>query len=573
MSEFGYKIKNYQAGSVYEMNLGVRESYDYKDAMLINSLFSKFLLENGLNVWKETSTRDVICIEFKYGSRSYEEEIKHLKKLIAKTTNNTEISEYQRKDYFEKINFLIDKANADKDKYDKKSAQQIREIFYRDGVDIKYQTRNKAGEVIEEETIHYRMLYRTPGKAKKGSCMFIREELYDKAHEFLYMGIKLPEHNSPIVEIGAYSSLVTSSIVDTIEIDPKDIVILKDVDSFFKTNVISIETDKDKHCVAVHRDDYEVKNTLFDGQALIDLSIFPEWADGYILLRHHMTKAAAFATDIQAFFSDYFGDEYDTAVIKDMWGNEHRAKDVKLITTDNAVKWLKFQVSYEYWCEWVNRNGNQFGIVKTAHESKLGDVQQMSYQMINALNLDTMDRVMKDTLDHIYKLQTDNEVFLKYLEDNSNFSNDYDVLIALARQDPDFIQSEYFRSRKRAIIRISILNMKSGKVLQNADNLTVVLNPMGMLLYTVGEDPEQDPTFEHEDGCIQCYTERFEDGKYLAEFRSPFNAPHGLGYLHNHYNWRFTKYFKLGRLCIAVNGIHTDVQCRNNGLITGPVQR
>ena len=237
------------------------------------------------------------------------------------------------------------------------------------------------------------------------------------------------------------------------------------------------------------------------------------------------------------------------------------------------LKWLKFQVSYEYWCEWVNRNGNQFGIVKTAHESKLGDVQQMSYQMINALNLDTMDRVMKDTLDHIYKLQTDNEVFLKYLEDNSNFSNDYDVLIALARQDPDFIQSEYFRSRKRAIIRISILNMKSGKVLQNADNLTVVLNPMGMLLYTVGEDPEQDPTFEHEDGCIQCYTERFEDGKYLAEFRSPFNAPHGLGYLHNHYNWRFTKYFKLGRLCIAVNGIHTDVKCRNNGLITGPVQR
>ena len=28
---------------------------------------------------------------------------------------------------------------------------------------------------------------------------------------------------------------------------------------------------------------YEVKNTLFDGEALIDTSIFPEWADGYVL--------------------------------------------------------------------------------------------------------------------------------------------------------------------------------------------------------------------------------------------------------------------------------------------------
>lgn len=565
MSEFGYKIKNYQAGSVYEMNLGVRENYDYKDAMLINSLFSEFLVENGLNIWKDTATRDVICIEFKYGSRSYEEEIKHLKKLINKTANNTEINEYQRKDYYDKINFLIDKATTNQDKYDKKSAQQIREIFYRDGVDIKYQTHNKNGEVIEEEIIHYRMLYRTPGKAKKGSCMFIREELYEKAHEFLYMGIQLPEHNSPIVEIGAYSSLVTSSIVDTIEIPPEDILILKDVDSFFKTNVISIETDEDKHCVAVHKNDYEVKNTLFDGQALIDLSIFPEWADGYVLLRHHMTKAAAFATDIQAFFSDYFGDDYDTAVVKDMWGNEHLAKDVKVITTDNSTKFLKFGVSYEYWCDWVHKNGNRFGIVKTAHKSKLGEVQQMSYQMINALDLDTMGEVMKESLDHIYKLQSDNEVFMKYLEDNSNFSNDYEVLIALVKQDPEFTRSEYYRARKKAIIRTSILNMKSGKVLQNADNLVLVGSPYAMLLHSVGDDVEKDDTLVSEDGCIQCYTERFKPDEYLASFRSPFNSCNNLSYIHNVQHWKFTKYFKLGNQCLAVNVRHTDWNDRNNG--------
>ena len=46
---------------------------------------------------------------------------------------------------------------------------------------------------------------------------------------------------------------------------------------------------------------YELCNTLFDGQALIDISIFPSWGEGYILLRHHFCKMAAFCTKIQLF--------------------------------------------------------------------------------------------------------------------------------------------------------------------------------------------------------------------------------------------------------------------------------
>ena len=98
------------------------------------------------------------------------------------------------------------------------------------------------------------MLYRTPGKAKKGSCMFIRSGLYKKAHDFLWMGLKLPKKNAPIVEIGAYSSLVTSSIEGYVKVEPENILILKDVDSFFKTKVLSVELDENKHCKAVEKD-------------------------------------------------------------------------------------------------------------------------------------------------------------------------------------------------------------------------------------------------------------------------------------------------------------------------------
>ena len=72
--------------------------------------------------------------------------------------------------------------------------------------------------------------------------MFICDRLYKRAIKFLYMGIKLPKHNAPIVEISAYAPLVSSAIVDKIKINPKNILILKDVDRFFKTKVVSIET-------------------------------------------------------------------------------------------------------------------------------------------------------------------------------------------------------------------------------------------------------------------------------------------------------------------------------------------
>lgn len=562
MSKYGIKIKNFEAGSLYGYNLGVRNRLDYTDAMLTNSLFSFFMVDNGLNVWKGESTRDIICIEFNYGTRSYEEEIAHIDKQI-KEINKEDIPEEEKQKRLERIEYHRKQTELNKEKYVKMSKQKIREIFYTEGVDIKYVTYKKNGDIIKEETIHYKMLYRTPGKAKKGSCMFINEELYDIARNFLYMGIELPYHNSPIVEMGAYSSLITSSIVDTVVIDPKQILVVKDVDSFFETNVISVETDEDKHCHAVPIEKYRLKNTLFDGQALIDTSLFPEWGEGYILLRHHLCKMAAFHANIELFFRDYFGDKYETATVTDMFGNEHFVKDIKFITTDNAMKWLKFDVSYDYWCDKVRENGCRFGIVKTAHKSKLGEVQRMSYQMINALDISIMDKVVQCSIDYINQLKTNDDVFLDYLRDNTNFSNDYEVLVALVEQNRDFLRSEYFRHRKEWIIKSYVMNFKNGKIIQNADNLVIVGSPYAMLLHSVGEDVNLDDTFCKEEETIQCYTERFEDGEYLAEFRNPFNSKNNMGYLHNMYHPKMQKYFNFGKQIIAVNMIGTDFQDRN----------
>lgn len=559
MGKYGLKIKNFQAASIYEYQRGFRSQLHSADAMLVNSLFLDFLYTlPDFDVYKEESTRDIICLEFGYGTKGYEESIKKINERIEKTNSEQNVK------ILEEL-----KANIERnvDKCVKYSRGELRNMAYKDGVDIAYRTYNKQGEKIKEDTIHYRMLYRTPGKAKKGTCMFINEKLYEAAHNFLYMGIKLPEHNAPIVEVGAYSSLITSSIVGKVQIKPNEIYIMKDTPTSAFDKVIRVATNEKRQCYAERSDNYELPGEAFDGQALIDESIFPEWGNGYVLLRHHFTKCAAFSTNIQRFMRDYYGANYNTATVTDMFGRQVAVKDIKLITTNNACKWLKFKVGFDYWCEWLAKNNYNFGIVKTAHESKLGKVQRMSYQMVNSLDINTMSNVVQSTVDYIKQLKTDDSVFIDYLKNNVNFSNDFEVLVKLCEHNPDFIYSSYYRERKYKILDAYMLNFKSGRAIQNADNLTIVGSPYAMLLASVGEDPRKDPTFKARTDCIECWTNRFDDGSYLAEFRSPFNSRNNLGYMQNVYHEYFDRYFNLGDLCIAVNTMDTVWQARNNGLI------
>lgn len=562
-SKYGVKIKNIEAGTLYENNLGVRDYYSYGNAMFSNSLLLDFLLDNGLKVSKDGRTRDIIGINFSFGTKSYEETKNKIEEHLS--AEQFKPQEEQNEEYISNLQKALERCNNNQGKYKKISVEDIRLEYYTDGVDVQYVQRDKEGKIKKIEIIHYKMLYRSPVKAKTGSCIFINKRLYKKAHNFIYMDYKLPKHNSPIVETSAYVSLVASSIVGTVKINPKDILVLKDVDSYFNREVISIETNVHKECIAKRIDNYRLKNTLFDGQALIDSSIFPSWGNGYILLRHHMTKCAAFKANIQTFFKDYFKEQYENAIVKDMFGNEHYAKDIKMITTDNALKFLKFNISYDYWCDKVYANGCKFGIVKTAHKSKLGEVQKMSYQMVNTLNEEIMDDVLAKSKEYVNALKRDDVVFLNYLRDNANFSNDYDVLVALCEQNPDFICSSYFRKRKGKIIGQYVKRLKLGKIIQEGDNLVMVGSPYAMLLHSVGENVEKDDTLRQSDGEIQCYTKRFKCGESIAGFRSPHNSKSNILSLYNVHSDLLDRYIDIGEQCIAVNCLHTDLQDRANG--------
>ena len=629
MSEFGLKIKNIKAGTLFGYNQGVRERFDFTDAMFSNSLFSDWIKDHGLNIWNDTSTRDIICLDFDFGSRSYEEEITHLRKQFKGYEKDASITKESK----ERIKQIFENVQANKDNYLKMSKDEIRELFYENGVDVTYRTKYSKKNEEKVQKINYKMLYRNSSKAKIGQVMFINSKLYKKAYDWLTMGLgdKMPMDDAKIVEMSAYAPLTTSTIVGKFHCPVEDILILKDHDSFFKTmaKIVSAEEYTDyervideeateaarqkaikekkflkdgitpkytrryktvpvikKKCV-VHDEETEVKNTLFDGEMIVESSILPSWVNGMALLREHFFKACAIRGKLQLFFKDWcaeYGYDYETYEVKDMFGVSHKLKDIKMITTDNAIKWKKFMNlmgktpadAYKYWCDRVNADGSYWGIVKTDHPSKLGSVQQMSYQMVNTLPsykddilpccyVSEIRELAKKSVDYVESMKVDNGIYVDYLRKNANVVNHYEMLADLYNWNNEFAESTWFRYEKRQIIRSYVKKLRTGKITINGDNLTIFGNPYALLMKAVGENPDDDPTFKHEDGVIQVYAKRFDDGEYLCGIRNPHNSPNNICYLHNHYDDRFKRYFKISNNIMFVNCIHTDIQDRANG--------
>ena len=563
---------------LYDVNLGIRDYFTYTDAMLNNSLFSYFLMRNGMDIYKGESTRDVICLDFDFGSRSYDQEIKRLEKLLEECSDE---------DMAVRIQAAIAKVHSHRDLYSPRSRDAIREFFYENGADVTYTKKDKAGNVTDSETIHYEMLFRTSAKAKVGQVIFINRSLYETAYDWLTIGLgkKMGHDNAKIVEISAYAPLTTSNIVGTLHLPVENILILEDQDSFFTTmaDIVCAEEYTDqrgttrKKCV-VNTEKTQVKNTLWDGMALIESGILPRWVNGMALLRNHLFKACAFRSNLQLFFQDWCrqtGNDYDSYRVRDMFGNWHYLKNIKMITTDNAIKWKKFKdlmgnnlsEAYDYWRDRIHADGDIWGIVKTDHPSKLGQYQQLSYQMVNTLpcSRDEIKSIAQISIDYVERLKADNDEFEKFLRKYANEVNHYEMLADLYRQNHDFGNSTFFRREKSAIIKQYVFRLRKGKIMVPGDNLTGCGNPYALLLYSVGEDWRSDPTLRPEEGSIQCYTRRFADDSYLCAFRNPHNSPNNICYLHNVHSHEMEKYFEFSNNIIAVNCIETDIQARANG--------
>lgn len=513
------------------------------------------------------------------------EELKQLnkdKETLEKTKKELETFKIEFDEKVKDINILETEIEFIKDKIEDIKSRVIltkdtlRKKLYKEGFTLtrRYDSKDKK--------VHYVRWCRTSSKARVGEILFINSKLLPKIQKWQRMGLELPKKGEcKLVEMMSYETLTASSIVDTITIDPKSILVIKDIESFCNCNVDNVVVDENGECeiqTISKEDNGGVKNVLFDGQSIGDESLFTGY-NGMMLLRQHMFKSCAFRGDIQLFFRDYCannGLDYNTFEVEDMFGRKILAKNVKIITTDNSCKFLKFKDLlpkgenniFEFWCKKVNEDNNTFGICKVEHPSKMGDFQQSSYQHINSILVseDEVKEICKDTLDYLDKIKNDLPSFIQHLEETKTDMNLNQMLIDMYNHNREIGESDFFNSERNKIIKRYMAKLKTGKLRLSGDNLTIVGNPYAMLMSSIGQFDGTDETLPVLEEGISCYTTRFEDKEELAEFRNPFNSMANMGYLVNNYSNKMKRYFYgFSKNIIAVNMIQTDFQSRNNG--------
>lgn len=606
---------------------GLNLEKDYKcvldSSLLLNKLYNlKLDVKNG-------KTQDVVMLTFKYGWDS--KEIKDLEKEIVKLkankkANSTKIKELKeiRKQQANNLakkpyTIEIEKLQADnadmRKKIDNKKdkiikavtdgkhmdKEEIRNYLYKNGFKIKFYKYDKATKKSTfDKEVEYTYFFRTSAKARVSNVFFIKKELKDAIEDWQTMGIKLPAENAKVVESEAYKSLTASALQDTIELKPDQILVVEDLKSVTNKMCNLIKTrpsldregneilDADGNKILetyIDKDYYNVENVLFDGQALMDNSLFTE-SEGMKLLRGHYFKACAFRTKLQEFLSDYFGDEYETATITDKYNNNIKVANIKLITTTSAMKWEKFydkdtlKDGYKLWKARTKADKNIFGVVKEDHKSKYGQMQRVSYQMLNSLvelDKNEVSEICEPTIDFIEEMKKNDVKFLEYLEMTKNDMNENEMIIDLYNKNPKFKDTKFYKKCKSKIISNYKKTLKEGKLLFCGDNLTVVGNPWLMLLWAVKDKTVTDKVinnviYGYEDETLplsqeyySCYAKKFKDEEELAGFRNPHNAPHNIAYLKN-YIHPYMEYFNFSDNIIAVNMLENDIQDRCNGM-------
>lgn len=583
------KIKNYYAGEIYGYKLGTRDYLSFNDAVLDDSLLSRWLKKNGMTVEKN-STNDLICIDFSFGHNDFEGEVTKLNRMIRKLEkkiDEIDISNGDKRKITEK-HLLKDKIQCYTRAKEKiKELNEINpEIFKKvskNDMRVEFYTKksDSLNNKVEIDGIDYEMLYRSTSKAKTGKTTFINKDLYNETYNWMTMGLGDLENNNKIVEMSAYMGLVASSIIDTIKIKPSEILFLEDQKSECEeiANIVYVENGICK----VKQEETTISNWLWDGMSLIDSDFLEEHIkqngvelNSMVLLRNHFFKSCAFKTHIQKFMKERFEDDYETKTLIDMFGAK-KAKNIKLIVTDKSLKWLKFadlmgENPYKYWCGRLKEDGYIFGIVKTDHPSKLGSVQKMSAQMINSLELtrgreeEEIKEIVKHGVERVVNIKADNNEYVKFLREKATSINHYNMLADLYIYNNKFANNKWWKTEKRKVIHDYVETLRRGEIPVSGDNLTVIGNPYSLLLHAIGENWKDDNTLVNEDGAIQCYTKKFDSDKYITGFRSPHNSPHNILYLHNMKSDILDNYFDFSENVIVINMIKTTAQSRANSM-------
>lgn len=502
---------------------------------------------------------DVINVKFNQKVDAGNQVVNKLEKRIVEVDD----SKIKYKTKLRQFSDLI-KSEIDSPKWDGVSGKELRIKLYTEG--------------FVYNNIKYVPYKRSSAKSRVGQCLFIKEKLYEPMIKWSRLGLEFRERpkefNIDYPSLLAYESLVGSSIENLIRINSDNILIIDDVDSkFFKESRV-VKTGEDGYLDSFPEIS-QIKNSLFDGESLLDSQYFPD-GKSMMLLRNHMFKSAAFNCDIQQYLKDHCPSDikYENWKLPSMFKNDKMyAKDVHLIITPSSLKALKFsnlldgeKAMWRYWKKIIKQDDCIFGVCKNEKLSKQGfdnngDIlQQTSYQMLNSLPFtkDDIGNFTEFEKQYIDSLKNDDEFYVSYLKENASEVNSNMMYAELYRRNSDVAGTKIFRDYRKKEIHNHVTHVKKGKIRLNGDYCVMLGNPLEYLAHAIGKLNIRNPkSIDLKDN--EVYTKMFDEVE-LTGFRNPHTSPSNVLIVKNRRSSYIDKYFNLTPNIVCVNAIEFPLQ-------------
>lgn len=417
------------------------------------------------------------------------------------------------------------------------------------------------------EGIKYVRFKRSSGSSRVGKCLFINERLYDAMHEWEMCGIQVDEgQDIDLAALEPYIALTLSSIIDTIEIKSENILVVDDYKSVFHERAIATRL-VDGRLVS-KPEDVEISNSIWDGQSLMDRSLFGEYSNkGMLLLRARFFKSCCFNANIQQWFADH-----GIKKISQLNGYTRAKKidDVKLITTPSSIKYLKFGTLDQ----WLDALETTFGVVKYEKKTHFfdGRMVQTHYQLINTLQMtyEEVEQFIKPSLDYAKMIKTDpavlrHQISYQYQSPDDTFytkavTSKNDIIYRLLGMNDRFAKTQMYRNFCNDLIKSFIKNLRCGHVLVRGNYSTLCGNPIEMLKMAIGQF---DGKSVIETGTVHC--EMFENGKELLGSRSPHVTIGNILVTKNVIRPEIARYMNPTNEIVYVNSIQENLLERLSG--------
>jgi hypothetical protein len=412
--------------------------------------------------------------------------------------------------------------------------------------------------------IHFVRWKRSSGSARVGKCLFIDEKLYGSMHRWECCGIKVKIGKEiDLAAFESYISLTSSSIIDTIEIYPENILVVDDHESVFKDKTVVTKNVDGKLVTSL--EETEIRNSIWDGQSIIDSDLTATYSGrGMLLLRNRFFKSCCFRGKIQDWFDN--NGIYDVEQLN----GKTIAKSIdqiKLITTPSSIKYFKFGTLEE----WLNNLEPIFGIVKHDKPTHFfeGRMVQTHYQLLNTLHMDKKDvqELLRPSFEFINLLRNEPAVLRHYIKyPDGRFDLDgpllskNDIVYKLLGINDDFSKTKLYTDFRNDLVKSLLKELRLGHVLVNGTYCTLCGNPIEMLEQAIGKFKGNSYLSEG-----QIHTSKFEYGKTLVASRSPHVTMGNVWTPVNVEASKIDRYFEFSDEIVAINSIGDNVLMRLSG--------